>query len=103
MSEQLGLLDYVEPLRLRITRADNRLRVLATSADREASIDAIVDAINALDHAGFDALRSTERGMSWPTELAGRIEWQHLLRSTGEAERAEAFVCAWWTARGGAA
>lgn len=101
-AEQLDLLGYVEPTRLRASARDATLVVRATGPDREAQIDAVVGCINDLDRVGFPALAMYSSGALWPYEVAGRIEWRMPARTARDAAAAAEHADAWWSARGGA-
>ncbi len=101
--EQLPLLAYREPTRLRASARDNHLVLEARGADREEALDAMVACLNFLDARGVPVLGVIAGAARFPVDLGRVYRFTYPLVTAGRAADAAAMVDAWWQARGGAA
>lgn len=100
--EQLPLLAYREPTRVRASAHDNHLVVETRGADREEALDAMVDCLNHLDAHGVPVLGQIAGAARFPVDLGRAYRFTYPLVTAGRAQDAAAAVDAWWRARGGA-
>ena len=101
--EQLPLLTYREPTRLRASARDNHLVLEARGADREEALDAMVACLNHLDARGVPVLAVIAGAARFPVDLGRAYRFTYPLVTAARATDAAAMADAWWRARGGAA
>ncbi len=102
MGQQLPLLDYRAPTKLRATARDHLLVLETTGADRDAALDTLVDLINHLDRAGVPVLGQLAGVTRWPVDSGSAYVFTYPLVSTHKATDAVAVALAWWAGRGAA-